>query len=363
VVRILRALTKEAAPRRRVLAIAAVASASLLLAACSGEGDPTVTMTVTEDATANKSAAPDPNLPTTWPLTGVAADDITNRPALAIKVENSREARPQTGLEFTDVVWEEIVEGGVTRYIAVYHSQIPEDVGPIRSVRPMDSNIIAPLGGLMVFSGGTAPFVQSVSDVGLQVISHDQGADGFRRTTNNVAPHNVYGTPATFLAQADQTHQNSPGQQFAFALAETAASAVTAGTPLTSINITMSAYSHPAWTWDAASGTFLRFEGADAAVSSTGAQLSAKNVVLLTVEISNTGYVDPAGTPVPETEVIGSGDAFIATGGKSIAATWSKADAGSPMTLTAADGSTITLAPGNTWVELIPTTTGSYTTG
>lgn len=343
---------------------ATVVSASLLVAGCSSDSDPaSSTAEVTMDATSDKSAAPDPALPTTWALTGVTSSELVNRPALAIKVENSREARPQTGLEYSDVVWEEVVEGGITRYIAVYHSQLPETVGPIRSVRPMDANIIAPTTGLMAFSGGQPPFVQSVSDVGLQVISNDAGSAGFYRTKDRRAPHNVFGTPAAFLEQADAAHQDSPKGEFLFAADAAQATAAASGTPTTSIAVVMSASSQPNWAWDEASGTFLRSEGTTPAVSSTGTQLAAKNVVVLKVEMVNTEFLDPAGTPVPETQVIGSGEAVVASGGKSVTATWTKPDAASPFSLTAADGTPITLAPGNTWVELMPTSSGSVTTG
>lgn len=363
-----RALRTAAAPRRRATwsaVTAGVCAASLLLAGCSGDDAAPVdtpTTEVTPAATADKVAAPEPALPPTWALTGVAATDIVARPALAVKIENSREARPQTGLEQADVVWEEMVEGGVTRYIAVYNSQVPETVGPIRSVRPMDANIIAPLKGLMVFSGGQPVFVRSVSDVGLQAVSHDAGAAGFYRSKDRRAPHNVYGTTATFLSQADAGHSAPPAPEFAFARAEAQASAAVAGAPTSTVSVTMSSYSQPSWTWDAASGTFQRSEAGTPAVSATGARLSAKNVVVMSVSLYNTGTVDPAGSPVPETEVVGSGAALVATGGRSMPVTWSKASPADPFVLTAADGTPVTLAPGNTWVELVPTTTGSFTT-
>ena len=343
---------------------ATVISATLVLASCSSpESAPEVTPTaeVTTDASADKSAAPEPVLPTTWALTGVPAADLVNRPAVAIKVENSREARPQTGLESADVVWEELVEGGITRYIAVYHSQVPEAVGPIRSVRPMDANIIAPLAGLMVFSGGQPPFVQAVRDVGLQVVT-DAGSAGFYRTKDRRAPHNLFGNPTAFLEQADATHRDSPKSEFLFAADAAQATAAVSGTPATSIDVVMSSYSQPTWSWDEASGTFLRSEGATPALSSTGEQLGAKNVVVLKVSLFNTQYTDPAGAPVPETQVIGTGEAVVATGGKSIPATWTKIDASAPFSLTTQDGTLITLAPGNTWVELVPEGSGSVTT-
>lgn len=356
------------APRRRAawsVVTAGVCAATLVLAGCSGDDPaetPTPTTEVTPGATADKVAPPAPAVPPSWPLTGVAASDVVARPALAVKIENSKEARPQTGLENADVVWEEMVEGGVTRYIAVYHSQVPETVGPIRSVRPMDSNIIAPLRGLMAFSGGQPGFVQSVSDVGLQVLSHDGGASGFYRSGDRRAPHNVYGTLATFLSQADAEHSAPPAPEFVFARDPAQATAVVAGAPTNVVSITMSRYSQPSWTWDGASGSFQRSESGAPAVSAAGVRLAAKNVVVMSMAMYDTGTVDPAGSPVPETEVVGTGPALVATGGMSIAATWSKASPADPFVLTAADGTPVRLAPGGTWVELVPTTSGSFST-
>jgi DUF3048 family protein len=127
-----------------------------------------------------------------WPLTGVPADPIADRPALAVKIENSVDARPQTGLTAADMVREQVVEGGITRFVAVYHSDLPPEIGPVRSIRPMDTAIAAPLGGLLTFSGGVQTYVTVVQDAGLQVLSQDSRADGFHRMTTRAAPHNVY---------------------------------------------------------------------------------------------------------------------------------------------------------------------------
>ncbi|MBU4214694.1 MAG: DUF3048 domain-containing protein [Actinobacteria bacterium] len=282
------------------------------------------------------------------------------RPALAVKIENSAPARPQTGLEQTDMVWEEVVEGGITRFVAVFHSQVPEEVGPIRSVRPMDPKIVGPLKGLIAFSGGQPDYVDMLPAAGLQIFSQDKGADGFYRKKGvAAAPHNVYGTPATWWAAADSTHQASPPQQFAHARTAAQATAAVAGTAAANLALTLSGPSHPAWAWDAASSTWLRSEGTTASVARSGARLAATNVVVLRVTVQNTDGVDPAGNPVPETLLAGSGEALVASGGKTVKATWTKGAELDPVTLTAADGATIALAPGNTWVELVPTDGGA----
>ena len=341
--------------RRPFVAIVAVC-AVLALAGCAAAA-PEVPAPVTQgpDIAADKGAPPAPVVPATWPLTGIAAGDIVSRPALAVKIENDPSVRPQTGLDQADVVWEELVEGGVTRFVAVYHSVVPDSVGPIRSVRPMDAGITAPLRGLIAFSGGQAGFVDQVAASGVQILSMDKRADGFARSKARPAPHNVFGTPVTFWAQADADHSAPPPAQFAFARTAAAASAVVTGTPVATLSTVFSRSFTPHWTWSAADGAFLRAEGGTPSLAPGGAQLRATNVVALRVQTRDTGTVDPSGTPVLESLMVDSGDAVVVTGGMQLAAKWSKASTGEPIVLTsAADGSVLKLAPGNTWVELVP---------
>jgi hypothetical protein len=125
----------------------------------------------------------------------------------------------------------------------------------------------------------------------------------------------------------------------------------------------MSGVSHPSWTWSPPNGAWLRAEGPTPAVDAQGTQLRATNVVVLTVEVVNTAARDPAGNPVPETLLVGSGPALVAVPGGTLSATWSKASIADPVVLTGPDGAPVRLAAGNTWVELMPTRTGSVTTG
>jgi Protein of unknown function (DUF3048) N-terminal domain/Protein of unknown function (DUF3048) C-terminal domain len=353
-----------ARPTRPRLLTAAGLGLLLALGGCSGDpSDAPVPATEAADVAVDKVAPPQPVVPPAWPLTGVVAQDVVNRPALAVKIENPPEVRPQTGLDQADVVWEQVVEGGVTRFVAVYHSVVPAEVGPIRSVRPMDPAIAAPLRGVMAFSGGQPGFVRALADAGLQVVSHDAGDPGFYRTRGRAAPHNVFGTPQTFLAQADAGHQASPPEQFQMARRPDLATAAVAGTPAGAVLLSLSRSSHPSWTWDAATGTWQRSESGTPATAASGARLAAANVVVLRVDLVDSGTTDPSGSPVPETLLTGSGEALVATGGRTLAATWGKADLGTPLALTGADGQPVRLAPGTTWVELVPNGTGSVAVG
>ncbi len=345
---------------------ASVAVLALALAACGGSPDPVQTPpTVTEKPPVEdvRVAPPEPVVPIVWPLTGIATDAVAQRPAIAVKIENSHVARPQSGLEFADVVWETIVEFDISRLVAVFQSQYPEEIGPIRSVRPMDPLIASPLKGLIAFSGGQQGILDLVHASSLQVISHDAGADGLYRVSRRSAPHNVYGSLTKFAAQADANHAAPPAPQFLFAADRSLASALRAGTPATSLAFHLSPQSSPTWAWDAASGTWLRSEGSTPATSEAGTRLAAVNVVSVTAEHPGTGFGAQNGAIVPTYNLIGEGDATVATGGQVITGRWHKASQDEPLILTAADGSPILLAPGNTWVELVPAGSGSLTVG
>jgi hypothetical protein len=342
---------------------AAVALGALLAgaAACgSEEAPPTATST---PSSTPPPPPPPPPPPVLWPLTGLESGPVPARPALAVKIENSFDARPQTGLNSADMVWEEVVEGGITRYVAVFHSVVPPEIGPVRSVRPMDPAIAAPLRGLFAFSGGQRPYVDAVAAAGMQVLSHDAGAGGFHRISARSAPHNVYADPAALLAQADPAHLAPPAPQLDFAAAGAPPTAVANGAPAAALRLTLSPSSSPVWTWSPPDARWVRAERDTPAVEADGTPLRATNVVVLRVDVVPTAAKDPAGNPVPETVLVGSGEALVATGGSTAPGRWTKNAVGDRLFLTGPDGNPARLAPGNTWVELVPNGTGQVAVG
>lgn len=354
---------RPARPARAARVAALALAVTLGVAACSGAEEPEARepVTVGPSIEPSRTPAPEPEVPLTWPLTGVETAEVAARPAVAVKVENTTVARPQSGLEAADVVWETVVEFEVSRFVAVFHSQVPEEVGPIRSVRPMDPLIVAPLRGLLAYSGGQQGILDLVYSSGVQSISHDAGAPGLYRVKHRSAPHNVYGSLPTFVGQADADHAAAPAPQFAFALRPEQASAAVAGTPAGTLAFRLSGQSSPSWTFDPASGTWLRSEGSTPATAASGARLSAVNVVSITAAHPNSPFGAQGGAPVPTYELVGEGDAVVATGGRTIAGRWTKAAVDAPLQLVAADGTPLLLAPGNTWVELVPAGKGTLT--
>lgn len=347
--------TRRAQLRARRVGLPLAGLLLIGLTACALDPIVPPAITVTPAIDSVRALPPEPQPPVLWPLTGVPTDAVAQRPAVAVKVENTRFARPQSGLEDADVVWETVVEFQVSRLVAVFHSRVPDEVGPIRSVRPMDIAIIRPLKGLLTYSGGQSGIIRLArNDSGAQIFSHDAGADGLYRTNYAAAPHNVYGDMGVWLEQADSNHQAPPGEQFVFALRPHLASAVIAGEPATTLSFRLSSAARPSWTWDSGSGLWLRSEDSTAAKSRDGDRLSAVNVVAITARHPDSGFDAQGGAAVPTYDLVGSGEVVVATGGRTIEGTWRKESTAAPLRLFLPDGSPLTLAPGNTWVELIP---------
>jgi hypothetical protein len=347
----------RALPRSLRLAATVGALVSVLaLGACAA--DPIDAAASSAVPSATTSAAPEPT-PTAeappmavQPLRGtqVSPETVTG-PALAAKIDNHVAARPQVGLDHTDIVFEELVEGGLTRYVAVWFSDVPAEIGPVRSIRPMDPDIVSPFGGVIAYSGGQQRFVDMMQNTPVHNAIHGGTDDRFMyRTGSKSAPHNVLvKAPELRAAYADIA---PPVQQFAYSQRPQTASAAAYGTPASGFDLFFSAKEGRTWRWDAGSGRYLRSQNGTPDMDSAGGQLAATNVVALSVSIDWT-YGD-----IPKTVMVGSGTAWVATGGKVLQVTWTKASREAPIQLTNQYGTPIYLAPGNTWVELVPNARG-----
>ncbi len=282
------------------------------------------------------------------PLTGetVPVGTLT-APSLAAKVDNHPDARPQFGLERTDLVFEELVEGGLTRYVAVWHSDVPAEIGPVRSIRPMDPDIVSPLGGIIAYSGGQQRFVAMMRDTNVYNAIHGQAdtEDLMFRVDGRPGPHDVLVRAPELISR--HLDLAAPGQQFSFAPDVASSSAVREGTPTESMALVFGSQSKPGWTWDAASGVWARSQSGAPDVDNAGVPFSAVNVVVIRVPVT-------VSQGIPKTELIGSGEAWVSTGGMTIHATWSKGSRGEAIRLVDDTGTVIRLAPGNSWIELVP---------
>ena len=333
-------------PRRTWMLGALVATTLVAAAGCAPEptSAPTPTPSSSHESTREPQAATD-----LAPLRGIrAASGTFDHASIAAKIDNAPPARPQIGLEKTDLVFEELVEGGLTRYVAVWQSDIPALLGPVRSIRPMDPDIISPFGGIVAYSGGQERFVALMQKAPVYNAVHGQGdtAATFFRSTDKPAPHNVLVKAQELLAE--HTDLAKPATQFSFASTVPASSAVAAGTPTATITYRFSPQVSGSWTYDALRAVFLRSQAGAPDIDADGAQLTATNVIVLRVPVT-------ISQDIPKTEMIGSGEGWVSTGGATLHATWSKGSATDPITLVDDAGVVIKLAAGNSWIELVPT--------
>ncbi len=353
-------------PAARFAAIALALVSSVTLAACAPtvvtQPDVTYTQVPVEGRSLVPSAPPDPKPAVVWPLTGLSAVDVdpavVARSALAVKIENSYAAKPQTNLQYADTVYETFIDYGVSRLIAVFHSNWPETVGPIRSVRPMDHNIVGSYNGPLIFSGAQRRFISAADEAGQDLIAQDLRDAGFFRVNTNYAPHNLHGLLEEFAAQAEPVH--SPPDHFNYAYPGEFNSAAIYGVPTAHIDIYMSPSAQPEWKWDAERALWLRYERTTPHVTYDGTQLYTDNVVILWAQVKYTTQIS-RGLSVPETLVAGrSGTGWVASEGMFLAVKWSKQDRFSPFVLTLSSGEPVYLKPGNTWVELVPSSGTAY---
>jgi Protein of unknown function (DUF3048) N-terminal domain/Protein of unknown function (DUF3048) C-terminal domain len=302
------------------------------------------------------------------PLTGLPAlsAPMAKQPAVIVKIDNDDAASPQSGIDQADVVYEEVVEGGITRFLAVFQSQDADVVGPVRSVRETDADIVRPIGGLFAYSGGIAPFVSLIDASGVTDVGAVDDGSAYYRSSLRAAPDNLY-TSTTVLRERTPADAGPPPALFDYVGAHQAFSEPGA-TRVSTVTVDMSSATIVTWSYDSSTGQWLRsMNGAAQDVAegtslTPGPPIAFTNVIVQMVPYQNTGYVDPAGNPVPDATVVGSGPALVLSGGKLVHATWSKPTPSSITTYETPSGSRIRLLRGQTWVMLAPSGAAVTTT-
>jgi len=301
-------------------------------------------------------------IPAVCPLTGAPSSTgtVPQRGALAFKIDNYPDARPQTGMDKADLIVEEPVEGIITRYVAVYQCQTASMVGPIRSARQIDIGILGQLANPpLAHFGGIPPVLANIVASGIPDIELGNSSSDFWRTTTRQAPYNAYSSTALVSALAPK---NSTPPQPIFTYS---ALAPKHGTPVISANVDFSPYSNVTWKWSAKAGVWLRFYNATQAdVLSTGVQNQASNVIVQTVNVTYGPWVENGlGSLEVQAKLYNtSGPVAIFRNGKEYVGTWSRASISSPTIYRSTTGQIIPMAPGRSWIELLPSTSSMSVT-
>jgi hypothetical protein len=279
-------------------------------------------------------------------LTGrPAGSEVTSRAALAVKIDNAVGGPPHWNLADADLVFEENVEG-VTRFIAVFQTNMPDRIGPVRSARTSDIDILASLNRpILAWSGGNPGVTFAVRGAHLYGWFSNLSAQAsgcYWRSGTRRAPHNLVLDPV--CARQSATHAGPARPVF-----EHSTAAPISGRREAQFTVEMEGLD-VTWVWDSPSGRYLRRQRGDWHVDADGTQVGAENVVVLHIEYQRS-HADPRS---PEAVTIGTGPAVLHRGGRAITGTWSRADRFAGFTLLADDGTPLTLAPGTAFVELAP---------
>lgn len=282
------------------------------------------------------------------PLTGIrnaASSTALTRPALTIKIENTPDALPQWGVDQADVVYEEIVNGGITRLAAIFNSVAPDKVGPVRSVRPTDTQVVWPLGGIFAYSGGAAYAVNSISTAPVKLIDESSAGNAMFRDPTRLAPHNLYArAPQLFAFKGSPT---PPPMLFSYH----ASNAKPTGAKVSSFVVPFPSMYSVSWTWDATTLSWDRTLFGQSDITGTGVRESPKNVVVMFID-----YVNGIGTENSYGNLQGSGAVSIFSGGRETTGTWSRGSSKSDVIqYKNLKGAIMTLTQGQTWVELLNT--------
>ncbi|HET7310030.1 MAG TPA: DUF3048 domain-containing protein [Mycobacteriales bacterium] len=332
--------------------IAAVATASLLvLAACGGHDKKPVAAPSPSTTSATPSAAP-AAAPATCPLTGrvPGKNEKRDRPTLAVKIDNVDIARPQTGIDHADIIFEETVEGGLTRLFAVFQCDSAPVIGPVRSARTTDSDLIRLFGkAIFGYSGANSSVNARINATpGAVPLSYDANGGLYYRNGSRPAPHNVYTSTST-LVKAGLAHNKSvKAPKPLFAYAKTTA----AKTVVHSISLHWSGYASAAWGWTGKAWNRTQNGSPDVLVG--GHRVSVDNVVVMRITTRYLGLRDVLGNASPDDVITGQGRVWVFRNGRLILGHWRHKYASSPLKLIDSKGKQIHLAPGHTWVELLP---------
>jgi hypothetical protein len=344
--------TTAATSSRRAFLVAAGSAA--LLAACGGGGSKKAAATTTSVALTPSSEAPTSTsttaaAPATFPLTGLPVDDAAKlaRPALTVKIDNAPAARPQIGLDAADLVFEEVVEGGIVRFCAVFHSKDAPALGPVRSVRAEDATLVTPLKGYYAYSGGSDPFKAIIRTAPVTLVGFDELPGAYHRRSDRPSPDNLYTSTPDLYGKAPKLSGQQPPALFTY---RAAGSPLPGGAAAAHLAIRMGTLTDTAWNLDAASGRWLRVTNGTPHNLEKGGQLSFPNVVVQLVGYRNTSVVDKSGTVSPEALLVGEGDCVVLSGPSVVRGRWKRAAAGTVTQFLDASGAPIPLLPGPTWV-------------
>lgn len=304
-----------------------------------------------ETATEEKAGASEPE-PQCLASSDVSSGVDPERPAIAVKVENDPAARPQSGLEKADVVFEEIVEGGITRFMAIYHCGESDLVGPVRSARYDDPKLALPFTNVLAFSGSNAIVGKELHKRGMRTLVEGMEGDAFFRVPpGSSSVHSVFVDTEKLREFAPK--KTEPPSPDVFPIGDLPASAKDAK----SVTMNFEEDNTIEYRWEKSG--WARYEAGEPFMAKGGGQISVPNLLIHEVRVNNSVRIrDIEGNPSPELDLVGKGRAVLFRDGQAIEGEWKISEEAAAPTYTTKDGEPFAFAEGPVWVELVPSPKG-----
>ena len=280
------------------------------------------------------------------PFTGERVKKL--RTVLAVKIDNIVYARPQTGLTHADIVYVLPVEGGLSRFMAVFSSHPPRVIGPVRSAREDDLQLLRQFGRPAFAWSGAQPQLVKVVERARIADLYANLVGGYHRDNNRIAPYNLYARTKKLLAEA-QAKGASKAHNIGFRFGHAPAG----GRARASASVSYSAASYR-FTWSRSKGRWLVWMDGRRAASTEGPQLSAATVVIQRTIVSTSRFLEWPGIRPPFARSIGSGRALVLRDGKAYHAHWSRPHGRDGTIFTTDSGQRMTFARGPVWIVLAP---------
>ena len=327
-------------PNKSLLTVALGVGSLLMVGACGGSSS-TIESSIVETTTVTETTVP---VVVVNPLTGLPNTDPSTltRPAMVVKIDNHPSARPQMGINQADIIFEENVEK-LTRLAAVFQSEGSDPVGPIRSGRFQDINLLSSLiKPLFVWSGGNEQVSSAIKKSDLVDLSYTVANKdgGFARDSDRSAPHNLIAQTSKLWTLSPEG-STAPPAQFSYRSASDAVPST--ATPTAGVKVSMDGVKVQ-WNWDATTSEFLRLQDNTPDVDTADVQLAVPNVIVLEVEYTNSYS--------PTSKTLGGGKVYVFTNGTLIEGTWERNNRLTPFLLKDSSGAVIKLTPGQTFVEV-----------
>jgi hypothetical protein len=347
-------------PKKRIIlgaVLAVLVLGGVALAVVAGGDDeeaaPTTTTTSTTVPETTTTAAPAP----VAPLTGMGGDHLQRleRPALVVKIDNVEpKARPQAGINEADVVYEERVEGSVTRLLAIFHSTDAAPVGPVRSGRTSDIPIFSTLHRpYFAWSGANNTFAQRLRAAAMVDVGYDAASDQYYRDGGRPGTSNLMLRSTDHIMRLPAEGSTPPPPIFTFRTPDNPQPAHWQPSAGVHISYGGSAGSAPVeYRWNGSG--WARFQKGTPHVDANGVQVAPANVIVHFAGYVPTDVGDQFGVPIPEAQLVGDGPAWVFTAGGVVEGKWSKPALDVVTSYTDVDGNPIGLSPGRTWIALAP---------